>query len=264
MDCRQVEELIDAHALDALDKSDKKLVERHLTECGDCRIQFESSSRVAALLPLSAPLHEAPPGLFNKTMSDIYRDLAANEPEAEKVRWFTPTWFSRYGTAAAAAAASLVAFASLGFALSLNDDVEDTDNLATSISNVARDQQLVNLALASDDRRAAEIEPEPGRADQTSAIYVWSPKYSVGVLIVDGIEELDGGLGYLTCFETREAGIHQVAGSMDLYDGHGQKAFWIVQDDPIVAVGLTAEDSCNEGGDPETEWRHYWRLSNPR
>lgn len=272
MDCKQVEELIDAHVLGALDPVEMAAVETHLVDCGDCRVQFEQSRAVAALLPLGVRLVAAPEALFIRTMADIYRDLAENDESANNVRWLTPRWVTDRLVPAAAVAAAVVAVAALGLSMRLDGRVDDLDEgreapRVADAGVIGDDQQLANLAFASDDLlRKSLSTPEASAADvdnaeedgNVGAIYAWSPKWGVGVLLVTG---LVAGRSYLACFESEEHG-PQPGG---IIQGQGsefaQKAFRIVTNDRLVSVGLTERADCAEGGVPEEAWTHHWSLS---
>jgi hypothetical protein len=258
MDCKQVEELIDAHALGALDEPERSQVEAHLRDCGDCRVQFEEASRVAQQLALAVPIETAPRDLFHRTMADIHRDIARSEGGEEKVTWFGAGWTRRLAPLSAAAA-SLVAVAALGFTFILNDRVDDIDD--ADGQNV-RQQQLVNLALAADDRQQAslgaedvDVAAEPMAEQRVAALYVWTPKHAVGVLIVSGLSE---GESYRACYETAESGVRNGA-TLDAHEvGTAQAAFPIEKDDPLVAVGITTNDDCDAG-----DWLHHWEIDDP-
>jgi Putative zinc-finger len=253
MNCKEVEESIDAYALGALERREAEAVERHLAECGDCRVQFEESRAVVGSLPLAVPFKSAPPALFHRTMADIYR----SEAEAENVRWFSNRWLVRNSASLAAAAASVVAVASLAFALNLDGRVDELDETAEEPATLGREQQLVNLAFADENRLTAALEPQEPAAEEgseVSAVYVWSPEYSVGVLMVFG---LSVGRTYQACFESSEGGPRS-AGFFRVYDqrGNAQKGFPTIPDDRVIAVGVTEGESC----EPAHDWTHYWPL----
>lgn len=255
MDCKQVEELIDAHALGALDEAERSQVEAHLVDCGDCRVQFEEATKLAAQLALSVPFRQAPGDLFHRTMADIHRDIAESQGSEKKVSWLA-AWMPRLAPASAAAAA-VVAIAALGLTINLDSRVDDIDD---GNGNVQQ-QQLVNLALAAEDRQQAELGAQDVSAapaateTEISALYIWTPKHAAGWLIVAG---LVSGKTYLACYETQRSGVRDggqmVASSM----GQAQTAFPILHDDPLVAVGFTTNGDCQEG-----DWLRHWELDDP-
>lgn len=285
MDCKQVEELIDAHALGALDPAEKAEVETHLSECGDCRVQYEQSRIVAEQLALSVQLHSAPEGLFHRTMADIYRDLAEEQRSAQPIRWYTPQRLLERVTPIGAAAAAVLAVVALGLGMRLDDRVDrlDSDENPQMVQGGApiQEQQLANLAFASEDLLSRSLgdaagDPtvdQPGdqpaeRPDQqpsapegegsVGAIYAWSQQWGVGVLLVTGLAI---GHQYLACFELEEGGASP--GGVLIGQGNfvSQKAFKIITSTPVVAVGLTTNATCDEGGDPSDTWLHYWSLT---
>lgn len=67
---RQLQELVAAHALDALEADEVALVERHLTECPECRREFDDHRAVAALIGGQAVEVDVPDSLWDRVTRD--------------------------------------------------------------------------------------------------------------------------------------------------------------------------------------------------
>jgi anti-sigma-K factor RskA len=66
----EIQELLGAYALDAVDADEAMVVEVHLEECPRCRAEVAQHREVASLL-VGAPQGEAPPGVWDKIAADL-------------------------------------------------------------------------------------------------------------------------------------------------------------------------------------------------
>jgi anti-sigma factor RsiW len=65
----EIEELLGAYALDAVDEDERQLIERHLAECPRCRLEVEEHREVAAQLAyVGAP---APEGVWDRVVASL-------------------------------------------------------------------------------------------------------------------------------------------------------------------------------------------------
>jgi hypothetical protein len=64
----EIEELLGAYALDAVDPDERELVERHLLECPRCRAELAEHLEVAAMLAEGSP---APDGLWSRIVAAL-------------------------------------------------------------------------------------------------------------------------------------------------------------------------------------------------
>jgi anti-sigma factor RsiW len=74
--CKQVDDLIPAYVLDAVDRADRAELEAHLAGCPDCRRLVQDYDPVVSLLPYAAPQRDPSPDVK-------YRVLAAILPKAK-------------------------------------------------------------------------------------------------------------------------------------------------------------------------------------
>ena len=67
---QEIEELLGAYALDAVDPDEAQAVEAHLAECPRCRAEVEAHREVAALLS-SGSTADAPEGVWDRIAADL-------------------------------------------------------------------------------------------------------------------------------------------------------------------------------------------------
>jgi anti-sigma-K factor RskA len=63
MEHAELRDLIDAHALDALDADERALVDEHVAGCAECAARLDELRETAAALAFAAPEAAPPPGL---------------------------------------------------------------------------------------------------------------------------------------------------------------------------------------------------------
>lgn len=115
MEHPEVEELLGAYALDALDPDEADAVERHLRDCPRCRAEVEAHREVASLLGASGA--DAPEGLWDRIGSELQElpapgvpgELLAFTPLARQRRRRRLSVLVPLGAVAAAVVAAVVA-----------------------------------------------------------------------------------------------------------------------------------------------------------
>ena len=134
----EIEELLGAYALDAVDADEAETVELHLRECARCRSEVEEHRAVAALLAHSGSA--APDEVWERIAGSIDGAPPASVPTlvpGHQRRPRTARWLS----GALAAAAAVVAL--LGFQVArLDDRIEEIRSATTS-------ERGLDLALKS-------------------------------------------------------------------------------------------------------------------
>lgn len=150
----QIEELLGAYALDALEPDEADAVELHLRDCPRCRAEVSGHREVAALLGFGGG--EAPPGVWDK----IQASLQEAPPKLELAR-VVPIEESRLraiGIRILTAAAVIISVVALGVAL--------TRTSSTGTAQVAIDRQIAELAADPATKSVHLVEAGgPGRAD---------------------------------------------------------------------------------------------------
>lgn len=192
-----IQELLGAYALDAVDPEERMTVERHLIHCATCRAEVDSHREAAALLvPPSTP----PAGMWSR----ISQALEETPPRLELGR--VPQRRSvtlRMATAWAAAAIVVIGFLAVkviqqdrrldDFAAAMHDDslvrtaaAASADPDAERIVLVSQDKTLAaNLVLLPDGRGyIVRDNLEPLSRDQTYQLWALADgaRISLGVL----------------------------------------------------------------------------------
>lgn len=153
----EVQELLGAYALDALDPGEADAVDLHLRDCPRCRAEVEEYRETAAMLAFGGVA--APPGVWEK----IQASLEEAPPKLELARVVPlrqPRW-QTLGTSLAAAAAVVISLVALGVFI-----VRDPEpsSLAAEIGEVVQHPDAVAVRLASEDRGSAEVYLFEGKA----------------------------------------------------------------------------------------------------
>lgn len=231
MNCQQAAELVDAHALGALDRPERRRLEAHLQRCPRCRQALAESEQVAASLPLSLPVRRAHPDLFERILLQM--------DQRRRGRGLRVSALARPLVAAGAAVLVAAALTALGLALSLqrrvNNLEEENESIAAQaqqtdlqfqslallndeMARMVEQQRLAALALFAEDRAEWEITPGSGEPSTGEALYVWSRTYGVGVLTVRGLAPLPPESTYQLWFasgpEFYSGGTFEVRGSV--------------------------------------------------
>jgi anti-sigma-K factor RskA len=146
----EIEELLGAYALDAVDADEARLVEDHLAECPRCRAEVAEHREVAALLVTgtSAPV---PEGVWDRIAADLGDtpppvpiEVAFGAREAERRR-------PRGVLTGLAAAAAVVVIALMGAVLVSRDDDGDVPATDQELAVLLDDPDTEVVALVTDD-----------------------------------------------------------------------------------------------------------------
>jgi len=153
-----VQEMLGAFALDALDPTEADAVDLHLRDCPRCRAEVEEYRETAAMLAYGGV--DAPPGVWEK----IQAALEEAPPELELAR-VVPIRQSRWqslGAKIAAAAAVVISLVALG--VSVTRDEPPATSLASEIGEVVQHPDAIPVHLASEGRGSAEVYVLDGEA----------------------------------------------------------------------------------------------------
>lgn len=188
-----LEELLGAYALDAVEDHERDFVDQHLPTCARCRAEVEEHREVAALLAHSgAP---APEGLWSR----IAESLEGGEPPelvlppASPFRFppeVAPTWRSwRTRVTAVVMAAAAAVIAVLG--VQIKDQDQRLDGMASLLSVDALERSF-QAAEAAPGSEVVEVESFDGLHDAQAVI----TKEGVGYLQASSLPPLPEGRTY--------------------------------------------------------------------
>lgn len=179
MNHNEIQELLGAYALDAVDPAESEAVERHLHECPRCRAEVESHRETAAMLAhvgatapeglwdrIAANLEEAPPALRLTAMPE---SPTPGHP-GPAARRAAARWAGTNRVLAGLVAAAAVVIAVLGLKVAQIDErtrgLPPSDQLALEdaarVAAVDPDAQKVHL-VSSDGQHRAEVVVVDGR-----------------------------------------------------------------------------------------------------
>ncbi|MFP5326269.1 MAG: anti-sigma factor domain-containing protein [Acidimicrobiia bacterium] len=184
----EIEDLLAAYALDAVDSEERALVDAHLDECARCRAEVAEHRDTAALLAYSGA--DAPAGLWDGISSKLERPdapvISLRPPAVSTHRREQPRWLV---AVAAASAIVLGAVGALGW--KVVDQDREFDRLA---GRVAQDDlaALASSVLADPRTRQIELKGADGRR---MALVALTPDGD-GYVLPSGMQTLELGRAY--------------------------------------------------------------------
>ena len=147
-----VQELLGAFALDALDPAEADSVDVHLRDCPRCRAEVEEYRETAAMLAFGGVA--APPGVWETIQAAL--EEAPPKLELARVVPIRQSRWQSYGAKLAAAAAVVMSMVALSVSVVRGDD-DRPSSLASEIGELVQHPDAVPVHLASDGRGSAEV-----------------------------------------------------------------------------------------------------------
>ena len=145
-----VQELLGAYALDALEEDEAELVEDHLRDCPRCRAEVRDHRETAAMLAFGGG--EAPPGLWERIAANL--EEAPPRLQLGRVIPIAESRWRRIGVRMLTAAAVVLSLVALSVSLLVRDDEGGVDEIA----RMRDDPGTVVIRLAGvGTRESAEI-----------------------------------------------------------------------------------------------------------
>lgn len=159
VDHDDIQELLGAYALDAVDPDEAELVGRHLEVCPRCRAEVREHREVAGLLGYGG--QDAPPGLWDRITASMQEappalrldQLPTGGHRAAPAGW---TRLGRRATAVLAVAAAVV-IAVLGVQVARLD--HRTTTLGNEMASAAPSMHAVQVALSVPGARKVSLSP---------------------------------------------------------------------------------------------------------
>lgn len=229
----EIEGLLGAYALDAVEPDEAEQVERHLATCPRCRSEVAGHREVAAMLGNTGA--DAPEGLWDRIAGQLEEEpppmrVAVTGPATEVVSLSErrSARRARIGIAIVGAAAAL-AIGVLGVEV-----VRQQDKLDTFEEVVAEDSRAraANLALTDPDAVTADLQSVDGSV--TGSVVVLPD--GTGYLLAHDLSSLDGTDTYQLWGKTDSGLI-----SLGLLGGEVDEVVPFQAGDHIDAVAITAE-----------------------
>ena len=202
------EDLLGAHALDALDGEEAALAEGHLEDCSQCREAVAELQRATTRLGMSVARREAPGGLLTKVMRALEPAAPPPTPIKDSRRASFWSWPRAINILAPVAAVVVVALFSVSvvFNIRISDRMEglERENAALT-AQVAQSAQLesqaaeqvaetmqqlraTNYWLANPTNHSLALEP-PGGSGASRGVLMVSSDGRQAMLLVSGMPE---------------------------------------------------------------------------
>lgn len=198
---QQIQELLGAYSLDAVDPAERVEVARHLPECPQCRREVDSFRHVASHL---AGVDEMPPAsVWERLQSTVDQTTVVDLASRSRVSWWKPL-------ISVAAVAAVV----LGFGVQTSRLTE------------------VRGRLAQAEARNADLEASiaAGQWDAVARLAATSP----GAQTVS----LDGSLGQGTIVILPDGTGFLIENDLDPLDPGRTYQLWAVQDGTVISAGV--------------------------
>lgn len=149
----ELQEMLTAHALSALDNADRRALEGHLATCAACRSELDEWQSIASTLAFAAPAVEPTPEVRQRLLAQIASDDVINDQRqqaepASVLRFSTP----RRNIWAALGSLGTVAAGIIVVALLISVIVLWRENRATQ-TKIAQLQSEIQMAEQQRDRQ---------------------------------------------------------------------------------------------------------------
>lgn len=216
MRCEEVQELIPAYVLGALDGDDRERVEEHAAECPRCAAELRDGLQAMASVASSLPQEEPSRGLRER----IFRSLPPQDVRRQEAKAGRLLRLPRWSPAAVAAVVATLAIAGvLATNLTLHSRVASLENKAERLTAVEarmdQDSQMLStlgnrqddlLSMVQQQRslmywlaipgtQVASVEPTPNLS-RGFGLLLMPPDSSAAVLVVAGLNQLAEGQSY--------------------------------------------------------------------
>jgi hypothetical protein len=133
-DCTQIQAMLPAYALGALEPDERLVVDHHLATCASCRAEVAALAQVVDSLGVAAPRETPPPGLKGRVLAAA-SDRAAAAPssampdsEAVQAVGTAPPWWAGRMVKVLAAAAIILLIAVVVLSVMLARTMDERDD----------------------------------------------------------------------------------------------------------------------------------------
>lgn len=205
MDCQEVRELLDAHALGAAEKHEAEAVESHVADCVRCWDELSKAQQSAAMLALSGPVLAPPERISARLM-----DRAAREASSRGLPTTTRAGGFRLGWQAAAGALGVASIAALAFAgflqvqvSDLQDEKSDLAHQVQAASTESAQQKQIVAVLSAPDAQKIPMSAVSAQPD-ASVVYNWSRSATKGFLVCQHLPPSGPDQSYQVWFTVSE------------------------------------------------------------
>jgi Anti-sigma-K factor rskA/Putative zinc-finger len=169
----EVQELLGAYALDAVDGEEKTFVEYHLERCPRCRDELRSYREVVGLIANAG--QEAPPGLWDRLLEGIGEPAAGRPlPDIPSIGGRRPSRLERLWRPVLAGVAAVLILAVALLGVQVGRLQNRTDHLNRQVAVVVNGLQpsvsVVSQALTEPGAHRVQLRPAGGGPAQLDAV----------------------------------------------------------------------------------------------
>jgi anti-sigma-K factor RskA len=181
--CDEVEALIPAYSLGALDADEVAFVQAHLATCPQAVQALAVYTRLATTLLHSTPAGQPPAHLARQLEQALGRAMGSGQ---EKTRTSAQPWFGRWRwrsmwASAASAALLLLVALNIYWAYQLVALRHAYNLLASERASQQEEENTVQLLLASNARQSIQL-PSAQEGSQAGAEILWDPNLTMAML----------------------------------------------------------------------------------
>jgi anti-sigma factor RsiW len=244
----EIQELIPAYALDAVNDADRKLVERHLPQCDVCAGVFASYRPMVDLLPYAVPLVEPPADLKYRVLAAALPKVQARSERAPALIDSVLAGLSNLFRAPAFSALALLLIVALGmWNVSLQNQIAQQAAANQQVlAEVTRQRALVST-IAYSDSQPRQMQSTNSAPKAVGRLYT-APDLNAFALIIYDMPVLPQGKVYQ--FWMVDPSGDRTSGGTFTVDAQG-RGWQLIRAPKALsnyqAVGITIEP---EGGSP--------------
>jgi len=258
-ECLQIQDMLEAYSVEALNPDEMAAVEAHLTGCEDCRALATEFQETAALLPLglrAAAGDELPTSLKERVLASISTDASETVrlDRPRPVRRFSLAGRPRVPTIAAAAALILLAI-SVGWGLRQTAALAKERSMRTELAELVGQQQIIFDVVDSNRTSKAFLRAITPGATAYGKVYTRADLSTVVVFVAQMPKLEEGLVDHLWLTEKGET---RLAGTLTLDDhGFGALVFEAGEAGPLydsVQVVMEPEGTSRPTGTPIVRW----------
>ena len=238
MECREVEDLLVAYHLGALDSEERRRLDSHLDSCPTCSLRLQGDGETVARLASTVPQPEVPPVIKRRLLSAIETESPSTRLTrrgrglARLVEGLTLPAQSQLGKAVSLAVAVVLVLGGVWFNNRLNRISQANEEMHGQIQNVVEREEQV-MKMVSDQRYLSYMTAAPG----------------VSVSMLRGTQISTEAWGMIACCAISDSGTVALLAVLNLPPLPSDQVYevWLVKDGQKHSAGVFTVDSTGYG-----------------